>query len=705
MLIVDLALGFLAALMAVFTAFVLRWAVAARRPPQAAGVVFLLLMMAAMLGGAVVYYLHPGPVGLVEGLWLSAGLMALSAVVPFVALLREAQRRQKAGGEAAAPSLHTGLAYAAVVTVLVLSNEFLMGWAFDLASGVPLAGGSGALSASLSAVINSPWFIFTMAGEMALTAFLLRAHIDRAFGVLIGFQAALMFLSPPALDTTLWRTTTILLGSALMIALFVYVMEHVYRQKELNVAFSSYLLRILATYAVMMTGLFLWVYTGQPLVFAAALALEMVVYLAAVLRPDRFQGPERMAWQLHPRWAFQLLALIFVAELFMGALLDLQLDPGRFPAAFTALPLSGPVPVALGNAVSNGFWFFALVTGSTGFLAMMGAEMGALVAFKFRETRHRETKIRLLLMMGCYALFAVFFPSVYYTALFPHAPAGSQVPVLGWPMGIGSAPLVPSLFLVLAVTYASTGALSVLFGRRVICSTFCTAPLMFQGTTIDAMKSFNRSSPLARKYLGSRFSRLYSTTTAVVLVALVGSSFLSYFDQIGRLHVLIGGVDPTIFLYAFSFSVLWYVMFVTIPYTGNYNCVTMGWCYTGTIAQAFQRIGFFKLKVRDPAVCRACTTLDCAQSCPVGLVDMPGHFRTKGEFRSSKCCGVGDCVGSCPYGNLYIHDVRHWLRDMLSRSTTTVLPVLTSRSPSAGSTAPSHRSASLPSGVREAGRP
>jgi polyferredoxin len=165
----------------------------------------------------------------------------------------------------------------------------------------------------------------------------------------------------------------------------------------------------------------------------------------------------------------------------------------------------------------------------------------------------------------------------------------------------------------------------------------------------------------------------------------------SYLDQIGRLHWTVGGTDPTVFLFDLYFSVIWYVMFVTIPYTGNYNCVTMGWCYTGAIAQAFQKIGFFKLKVKDRQVCRDCTTLDCAKSCPVGLVDMPGHFRTKGEFRSTKCCGVGNCVGACPYGNLYIHDIRHWFRDRLSLprspSTDTVLPVISAH-PTAARPAP-----------------
>ncbi|MCI4365847.1 MAG: hypothetical protein L3K10_07320, partial [Thermoplasmata archaeon] len=116
---------------------------------------------------------------------------------------------------------------------------------------------------------------------------------------------------------------------------------------------------------------------------------------------------------------------------------------------------------------------------------------------------------------------------------------------------------------------------------------------------------------------------------------------------------------------ALYFGVLWYVMFVTIPYTGNYNCVTMGWCYTGQISGAFSRIGLSRLKVRDKNVCKSCSTLDCAKSCPVGLVDMVGSFRTRGFYRSAKCCGVGSCAGACPYGNLYLYDVRHFLSEKL----------------------------------------
>lgn len=76
----------------------------------------------------------------------------------------------------------------------------------------------------------------------------------------------------------------------------------------------------------------------------------------------------------------------------------------------------------------------------------------------------------------------------------------------------------------------------------------------------------------------------------------------------------------------------------------------------------FSRVGFMRVKAKDPAVCQACTTFDCAKACPVALVDMPLQLQATGQFRSAKCIGVGECVEACPYDNLYIHDVRHWIR-------------------------------------------
>ncbi|MCI4365876.1 MAG: hypothetical protein L3K10_07465, partial [Thermoplasmata archaeon] len=550
-------LGLLASGMVVVTAVLVKWAATTRSTLRAGAVVFLLLMMVGMLGGALVALLVPGQAGLIAGLWVASALMSASVVAIFAAFLREVRRPPTDPSQPNLPAVGPSSPFVLSVVVLVLLNELLMGWVFGLASGSlsrTFGSGSAGLVPLLNSVVASPWFLFSMSGEMALTTLLLRDRIPRPLLVVLLTQSGLMFLSPPALQYGGWGSWSIYLSSAAMIGLFVYLMEFIYRHRQLTSAFSAYLLRLLAVYAGMMAGLFLWLAYGTDLLFVVSVLAEMVVFFDAVVAHDRFQTAPSVPWQLHPRWAFGVLFGIFVAEVFMGALLDVQISPAGYLAALPSLPVSGSVGTVLANAASNGFWFLALVTGSTWFLVMMGVEMGALVVFKFRETKQGELKLRLGLMMATYAFAAVYFPSVYYASMFPGLPSSTQVPVLGWSMGIGSAPLATSVFLVLLLTYVLLGSLTFLFGRRVVCSVLCTASLMYQGTAIDSMKSFNRTSPLARKYLGSRFSSAYTATTGLVMVSLAGASLVSYFDTQGWLHWTIAGADPTVFLFALYFG-------------------------------------------------------------------------------------------------------------------------------------------------------
>ncbi len=683
MLAVLLALIAIAAAMAGVTALLVRAAIDSAERVRSWVALYLLAMMGEMWVSAVIFLGAPSARTLVVGLAVS-GVLMLATVVPLFAALARARRTAgKAGPGAGSPAAFVAL----LVAALVLVNEFLMAWGIELALGTSL--GAGAIG-GMTAVVTSPWFLFTMSGEMLLTAAFLRDRLPRSVLAILLTQSAIMVFSPMALAGAVWPSLAIYLSSALMIGLFVFLFEYLYRHRQLPLGLSNYLVELVGVYGLMMVGLFVWQYFGSATTFAVSVLLEMVVFYAAIARPEGLSGPPGPPWQLRSHWTFALLSFVFVAELAMGAVLSVQLDPADYVGGFPFLPLAGSGATILLNALQNGFWFFATAAASSWFLIMMGLEMGSLVVFKFRETKNVENRIRLGLMLGSYAAFAVFYPSIYFALVFPNAPDPSTVPVLGWSMGIGSYPLAIGVFGALLLTYVITGALVALFGRRVVCSVFCTAPLMYQGTTIDAMKSFNRSTRIGHKYLGSRFSSAYSVTTGLVMSALVGTSILSYLNTTGATNVLILGTDPSVFLFVASFSVAWYVLFVSIPYVGNYNCVTMGWCYTGTIAQAFQKIGFFKLKVRDKQVCRDCTTLDCAKGCPVGLVDMPGHFRTKGEFRSTKCCGVGDCVEACPYDNLYISDVRHWFRRRLG------LPETRPRRGSVGSVHPHPTIAAAP---------
>ncbi len=702
----GIELGLLTAIamvMALFDAVIVKWGAEARTRTSAGVVLFLAFMMIAMIFGAFLYFSSPSSSSLVEALWVSSAAMSLS-VFPLVYLfVREAARQMREGATFAPARIEHRRWFGLTVVASLVLNEFLMGVTFQLASGLSAPATGGAVS-WIAFAVNSPWFLFPMSIEMIAAAILLRSHLPSGIRIIMIAQSTLMVLAPPVSQNPNWVWFSTVLGSAVMIGIVIYLMEYIYRHRQLVPAFSSYVLALMGVFGIMMAGLYVWLVYGEGFVFAVAVLLEMSIFFEAILAPDRFGEAPAAPWQLRPNWAFGLLAFIFVAELFMGAALDVVLLPGAYLGAFPTLPLAGGSATLLYNAFYNGFWFLAGVSGSTWFLGMMGIEMGALVVFKIRESISRENKIRMALMLGSYAIFATFFPSVYYSNLFPNALSGTQVPVLGWSMGLGSAPIVPSLFLVIFLTYIIFAVTAVLFGRRVVCSVFCTAPVMYQGTTIDTMKSFNRSSGIGHKYLGSRLSSLYSATAGVTMAALVGVSFASYFDQQGILNVSILGQDPSVFLFDLSFSVGWYILFVTIPYVGNYNCVTMGWCYTGLISGAFQKLGFFKLKVRSKEVCRTCTTVDCTKGCPVGLVDMPGHFRTKGEFRSTKCCGVGECVEACPYGNLYISDVRHWVRRRLGRPE--VSPTATRRmagtAPSISATSPALRSASTgpPYGLR-----
>jgi polyferredoxin len=238
-------------------------------------------------------------------------------------------------------------------------------------------------------------------------------------------------------------------------------------------------------------------------------------------------------------------------------------------------------------------------------------------------------------------------------------------------MGIGtSGPVAPVLLVGLIGTYLISGVLSFLFGSRQVCSMFCTAALMYQGTFYDSMKTFNRTSRIGRKYLTSNLSNLYKLIFSAVWASVLVAAAISYLDSIGMLDVSIFGTDPTNFIYTFYFGFLWYVVFITIPFVGTYGCVSMGWCHWGTFNQLVGRLGFFKLKVRDRTICVSCPTKDCAQACPVGLTALPASFISKGEFKSSRCIGVGDCVDACPYNNEYFYDVRKWVRGRLSRRQT-----------------------------------
>ena len=488
------------------------------------------------------------------------------------------------------------------------------------------------------------------------------------------------------------------LAASVLVLWFTYLLQHVYRHKQLSTASMRYVLEVAAAAVVVGAGWLLWTLDGSPVVWAASAFVPLAVLARAVGRRSA-PGPS-VPWLLHPGWATQLLLYTFLAEFFLGAVLDLEIAGRGFLQYIPFLPVGGGTTARLGLSVYDGLWFGAAILASAWFLVAVGATMGGLVLLRLREVHVPAQRYRMVLMLGVYALAVVYVPSLASSTPIVSNRTLATLPVIGWGFGLRSGgPFESGIFLAVLVMYASVGVLTVLFGRKALCAVMCGAALMYQGTTMHEMRQFNQSSRVGRYLLGSRLSSAYVVASSLALVSLFAVSVLSLLHRLPTVQVANGQYDTSalplpIELY---FGGLWFAMFVSTPYVGTYNCATTGVCHWGSLSVPFAKVGLYRLRVRDRKVCERCTTFDCAKACPVGLVDMPLHFRTKGEFRSTKCCGVGDCIGACPYGNLYDQDVRAWIarafRRLNPRAPAVPLPMITGASKA---TAPAESARSLP---------
>jgi polyferredoxin len=533
--------------------------------------------------------------------------------------------------------------------------DLAVGWTL---SRLPTAGlGVAGLFTTLGRALSSPGFLLPVAGEIALVTALRWKTIPSALRVPLLWQSAILFLLPTTVPLTGWSAWSVFPLALGIVALFVFLLLFAYRNRQIDLPVANFLLALVGGLAVLSAGLFFWTIYGSLDVLAAAIALQAGLFVAGICSRPAPEGQPGLLWQFNAFWTFRLLLSIVAAELFLGAALDARTWGAQFLGVIPFLPLAGSPLAMVGHTLYNLLWFLAATSISAWFLILLGVCMGALVIPKFRTLQHREQKIRLALMMGAFAVAGVYIPSMWTSTPLLHNAALANWPVLGWGMGLRTGgPFATSFFAGILVMYAIVGSLSVLFGRRAICSVMCGAAMMFQGTTISAMTTFNRTSRIGRMFLGSRFSTAFTVTSSLALVSLVGISVLPY------LHLLNASNQTLILPFLFYFGTLWIVMFVSIPYVGNYNCSTTGFCHWGSLSMLFSRVGFMRVKAKDPAVCQTCTTYDCAKACPVALVDMPLQLQATGEFRSAKCIGAGECIEACPYDNLYIHDVRHWVR-------------------------------------------
>jgi len=526
----------------------------------------------------------------------------------------------------------------------------------------PAAGAFGA--------VLTPAFLVAVVAEIGFLLAWGRHAVPGQLGWLVATQAVLVGLTPTFVRGAGPGLALSLAGSAVIVAMFVLTFQYLYRHKQLEESTVSLLVGWPFVALLTSLGWFLWAFDG----IAAALAVSVVAQLAfaafVTLRPARAMG-DRVPWILRPFSIFEFLLFAFLAEFFLGALLDFQIAGPQFLQFIPFVPYTGSTLNVAGIATYNGLWFGAAILASAWFLVLLGFTMGPLVALKIRETHERAQKIRLGLTIAAFAVAAVYIPSVASSTPLVSSAWLASIPLIGWGFGLRSGgPFESGIFLAVILMYVFVGALTVLFGRKAVCSVMCGAALMYQGTAMSEMRGFNQTSRVGKYFLGSQLSTAYLVTSGIALGSLFAVSMLSVLRWIPTVQVASGALDTAalplpIELY---FGGVWFAMFVTTPFIGTYNCATTGFCHWGALTVPFAKVGFFRLKVKDKKVCQQCTTFDCAKACPVGLTDMPLAFRTKGEFRSTKCCGVGDCVGACPYGNMYHQDVRFWVLRKLSRT-------------------------------------
>lgn len=514
--------------------------------------------------------------------------------------------------------------------------------------------------------VENYYYFGTMAAEMLFTLILFYKQLTYPLKEFLLILLPTMLISPVIFpDNMNFIYDTTWLSSTLMIIGTVIIYETLYRSrlKQNQETMTSF--ELMMIYTLMMAGEFLFFLIGNWYLFDLSMIIGMSWFIfRAIVGPSKIKGN----YLRDAKWTFAFISLTFVMEWFMGGVLefasgDIQAGISGFMSSL-ALGYVQPSSYFGLGALFDFISIVSTVTGSMWFMIMMGTEMGMLAAFRIRELKKTENRVRIALMIAAYAVYTIYLPSFS-----PIASKIDQIPYM-WSMGLGTlGPVSPSVLLIGIIgTYIVSAVLSFMFGSRQICSVTCTAPLMYQGTFYDSLKVFNRTSKLGRKTLGSKLRPWYKGISIFVWASLLAMAVISYLDQINVIDLTIIGNDPTKFLYSFYFNFLWYLVFISIPFMGTYACATQGWCSWGTFNQFFGRLGFFRLKVKDPAQCVKCETKACSNACPVGLTDLPGSFIKKGEFKALKCLGVGDCVEACPYDNIYFYDVRHVIRKLFHRS-------------------------------------
>ncbi len=247
-------------------------------------VVYFLVMMASMTTIGIVYVINTAITGLEEGLIAGNAIMMVGTVAILWYSLKHSGPKATLAGEGR-DSTRSQLARATLI-LLVLSNEFLMGWSFILATGAPKIATGSSLQIAVStftSVGGSDWFLFTMALEMVLTIWMLRKMFSNKFVELVLFQSLLMFFVPTAIHNSWWIALSISIDICAMIALLTLAYKFLPKNRLADKGVARYILALLIFYSLVIAGLAVWITEGNSLLLLIFIFGAMILYFNTIL--------------------------------------------------------------------------------------------------------------------------------------------------------------------------------------------------------------------------------------------------------------------------------------------------------------------------------------------------------------------------------------------------------------------------------------
>ncbi|MDG6926031.1 MAG: hypothetical protein JRN09_05715 [Nitrososphaerota archaeon] len=279
-----------ATMMIVFLSWTLTRSVKARTGIDVTIVLFLLITMVAMLVGPVYLYLSMlsltiGDVAIWEiAVFMSAGMMPIGVLL-FAKFWMEGDTERR--GPLPLENLLRHVSYLRFSYIgLVVASEFLMGWSFNFASGlISLSRGYsvGTVASQIGFTLASYWFVFTMAGEMALTLLAFRRIVRPALRDLLALQAIVMFLTPTAFASLDWEAYALYAEAAAMTVVVVFAILQLRRRGERDHSFLVYTVLFIVANAGMMAGFLWWLVSGSAYLLGAGLIVESMIYFDGVL--------------------------------------------------------------------------------------------------------------------------------------------------------------------------------------------------------------------------------------------------------------------------------------------------------------------------------------------------------------------------------------------------------------------------------------